>query len=385
MDIQKIKSNSALFLFLLVNFAFSVKYLQRITPYYILISFLIAGFSYALWKFRMNTQAAFEKVRHLNVGLLFVFIVISAFVFLKVPVTSLNVDRWSVITSFWDNYFHDDYVYFAKSTFGNAPGPMPFYFMLALPFYLAEKLDYFSLLGVIAFHLLLQHKSRNTHFQSTSLLLLLSSTFYLWEVICRSNIFLNGALVLFSIVYFLNSLEHRKRYFVAHNGIMIGLLLSTRNVFIIPYIVLFLFVLKFRLISIKEFLQIGAVALVSFVITFLPFVMNHFDDFMKANPFVIQSSFLMPLSYSMGCIAISFGTFFFVKQKSDVYFYSGLILFFTILLHHLYKIGEYGFRDALMGSRADISYFILCVPFLLYYVVNIEKQTDIPKPIAIEK
>jgi len=44
----------------------------------------------------------------------------SGFIFYKIPVESLNVDRWSVITSFWDNFFKGEYVYFAKSNMGGA-------------------------------------------------------------------------------------------------------------------------------------------------------------------------------------------------------------------------------------------------------------------------
>jgi hypothetical protein len=56
----------------------------------------------------------------------------------------------------WDNYFSGEYVYFAKSNFGNPPGPMPFYYVLALPFYAVGELGYFSLLGIVVFVLLLR-------------------------------------------------------------------------------------------------------------------------------------------------------------------------------------------------------------------------------------
>jgi hypothetical protein len=293
---------------------------------------------------------------------------------MKIPYESLNVDRWSVITSFWDNFFKNDYVYFAKSNVGNPPGPMPFYFILALPFYFIGELGYFSILGIVVFLLLLRYNSRSNAVQSTYIILILFSVFYLWEVICRSNVFLNGTLILFSIVYLFKSLENNKRHYLLSNGIIIGLLLSTRNVFVIPYIVAFLFALKYQFVSIKDTLQIGLIAFILFILTFVPFVYNHLEDFKVMNPFKIQSSSLMPLEYCLACIALSFGTILIVKQKSDVYFYSGLILFVTIVFYYVYLIKEYNFEDAFFNSQADISYFILCIPFILYYMVENENK-----------
>ena len=143
MDLQKIKTNSCLFIFLFINFAFLVKYLSRVTSHYILFSLPIIAFYYTFWSYRIQFRTIFKKLKYLNIILIVFFILASKFIFMKIPYESLNVDRWSVITSFWDNFFRNDYVYFAKSNVGNPPGPMPFYFILALPFYLIRELGYF--------------------------------------------------------------------------------------------------------------------------------------------------------------------------------------------------------------------------------------------------
>jgi len=56
------------------------------------------------------------------------------------------------------------------------------------------------------------------------------------------------------------------------------------------------------------------------------------------------------------------------KSSSDVYFYSGLILFATVVSHFYYKFvsGEAGINELLLRNVADISYFVLSAPFLLY-------------------
>jgi hypothetical protein len=104
------------------------------------------------------------------------------------------------------------------------------------------------------------------------------------------------------------------------NGIIIVLLLSTRNVFVIPYIVAFLYLLRSGQLNFAQVFKIGIVATLTFVLTFLPFVYNHMADFMVMNPFVIQSSFLMPLGWSLGCIALSLLGYFVVKNPPDVNF-----------------------------------------------------------------
>jgi predicted Na+-dependent transporter len=129
------------------------------------------------------------------------------------------------------------------------------------------------------------------------------------------------------------------------------------------------------MISIREIVILGTVCVVTFALTFVPFVIGHFDDFRKMNPFIIQSSFLMPLAYTAFCVLLAFGSVFVVKKKSDVYFYNGFLLFFTVILHYAYKLTIHGFAKTFFGDRADISYFILCVPFVLYYLAETEDVT----------
>jgi hypothetical protein len=65
-----------------------------------------------------------------------------------------------------------------------------------------------------------------------------------------------------------------------------------------------------------------------------------------------------------------------VKNKNDVFFYSGIILFITVIIHYIHLIGVSSFNEAFFESRADISYFILSSPFLLIHFIleeNVKK------------
>ncbi len=366
------KQNISLFIFLFVNFIFSVKYLNRVTNYYLFISVAIVGFYLCLWECRKILDRFTPYLGKINIFIILLFVITSFIIFSKVHVESLNVDRWSVIASFWDNYFKGEYVYFAKSNVGNPPGPMPFYFILALPFYLIGELGYFSILSIIVFYILIKKTKIDIQIQTTAMLLVSGSVFYLWEVACRSNIFLNGTLVLITLFYFLD-LKILSTKNIVISGILIGLIISTRNVFVIPFIIAFIFLFKNNKINFKQVVVLGLISLITFALTFLPFVWNYFEDFKIVNPFIIQSTFLVPFQYTLLFIGLSVIVGFLCKTKEDVYFYSGLILFISICIYFTYHFIKVGFFESFFESFADISYFIFCIPFSLYYLL-IKKQ-----------
>jgi hypothetical protein len=62
---------------------------------------------------------------------------------------SISVDRWSVITSFWDAVHHGEFPYAARSHLDNVPGPLPGYFLIAYPFYLLGDIGYLAIAGCL--------------------------------------------------------------------------------------------------------------------------------------------------------------------------------------------------------------------------------------------
>ena len=356
----ELKKNISLCIFLFINFIFCVKYLSRITTFYIFPSIAIVCVYLLLWRFQKKLTYISKKIKYIII----IYIGISLFLFYKIPVSTLNVDRWSVITSFWDAFFEGRYAYFAKSNVGNPPGPMPFYFILALPFYLFGELGYYSLMGIISFYYVANKNIYSKEIVATSILLIISSVFYFWEVSCRSNILFNGTLVLIVIIQLL-----KKDLNILKIGILIGLVLSTRNVYIIPFIISFIYLLKQKKIDLINLFLIGSISLITFLITFLPFIWNHFEDFKVMNPFIIQSSALMPFNLTLIFILFAFLSGVFCKSILDVYFYSEIVLFLTIVCYFLYHFYNEGLYNTFINSTADISYFILCIPFSIYHLM----------------
>lgn len=293
------------------------------------------------------------------------FVIGSFLLWKKIPVETLNVDRWSVISSFWDSYFKGEYAYFAKSNVGNPPGPMPFYFLLALPFYLLGELGGLAVTGVLLMCGLLLLLKVKKQTRMLVLLLVLSSGFNVWEVISRSNVFFNAVLVLGSLVYILGRREFDLKALL-YSGILVGLLISTRNVFIISYIISFLFLWRTGVIKFGQLVLLGCTGLIVFTLTFIPVVYGHWDDFERMNPFIVQSTFLIPLEYTLLFIGLAVASSLLCKSSYDVYFYNALVLFVSILVYMVYHIFNSGFHDAFTRSIVDISYFIFCMPFALW-------------------
>lgn len=356
-----IKRNVSLTILLLINFMFLLKYLSRYTEYYVFITIFVVIIQFVLIYFNSEVYKIIKKIKIPPLLIFVCFSVIFVIIANRIPLDSLKIDRWSVITSFWDNYFNDLYVYKAKSFDGNYPGPMPFYFLIMFPFYLLGEFSYITVIGVFLFLLLFKNKVD----KSIIVTIVFSSFFIIYEILARSNIFFNSTLVLISLLYFSNKNKN-----LLLKGLVIGLLLSTRNIFIIVYGVAFIYAFKKKEKSFYELFYIGIIAVFVFMLTFLPFIYNYFNDFLEINPFIIQSSALLPFKYSVLCVVFSLLLSLFIGKKNDVYFLSGLTLFLTIAVYFVYNFIERGFTVAFFGSYADITYFIFCVPFFLFFYLK---------------
>lgn len=363
------KRNISFALFSLINILFSIKYFSRYTSYYFLLAATVLALHIFLFYKGDMLKFLVKKNTLINILVLILFCSGCIYIFHKLPVESVNVDRWSVITSFWDNYFGGEYVYYAKSHMNSYPGPMPFYYILALPFYWLGEIGLFSLAGIILFYFLMRYTNVKPHYQTIILLLIMTSPFFLWEVFVRSTLFVNSVLILGSILFFFNLKNYNSFKNQLILGIIFGLILSTRNVYALCYVILFLYCLKYKKIDILSTIKMGVIAIAVFALTFVPFVIGHWDDFIKMNPFLIQSSFLMPFEWVLVAIAGSFCLFFFCKNNYDVIFYSGISLFVAIILHFVYRSISTSIYSSLIESAADVSYFIMCIPFLLYGMV----------------
>ena len=157
---------------------------------------------------------------------------------------------------------------------------------------------------------------------------------------------------------------------------ILGLLLATRSIYILVLIILYLSLFWRKKISLKDLVYNGIFLVLGFALPFIPLIVKFPSEFFVLNPFMIQSGFLIPIYYVGLFMVIAVILSFFVRDNKDIFFYSGLLLFLSILIYFFYHIFKVGFTNAFINSIADISYFIFSVPFLLEYL-RLSKKRNI--------
>ena len=353
---------SAVAIVLFVNVLFIGKYAARYIPHAWAHAALYAGLAVIacmLWE-KKNW-----RIGSVIITLLGVIIILSSILILKyIPVEKLKVDRWSVIYSFFTELKSGHYPYGAISNMNNSPGPLPVYFAAAYPFYLIGEIAYMPILalGLFIYYMLRKSKREGADY-SFAILLLLFSPFIYWEIFARSTIFF------FSLLWFIyaeklleSKVDNWKRALIG--GVLGGLLLSTRFVYAIILCVYGIYLLKQK-VKLSYLLGWGITVLVVFGLTILPLYLMFPAEFAKSNPFHTESSSFMPFWCNFLFIPIAIGCGLLARNNSQGVFFSGVALFLTVLVYFLFRIGADGWHIAFYESSADISYFILPIPFLL--------------------
>lgn len=346
-----------------INLLFIVKYLPRIGP---LVTLL---FGLAFVVFCCVAAPGIQKIpkRFLNRRTAFVliglFVALSLVSFRLISVQTISVDRWSVITSFLDDLFCGKYPYDAKSFLGNPPGPFPFYFILALPFYGIGEIGLMTLTSLILFFLFLNKKTTDDRTFFLQTLLVLASPAMVWEIIVRSTIFVNFCLVVFYVSWLEKNVLSKDRKRVLLPGCVGGLLLSTRAIAAIPV----LCYLSYALLRKKDFANYlrmcGAMA-VGFCVTFVPLLFWGRESFIQNNPIVLQAGFT-PAIVTLGFLFTSCVVGLFLKRFDGFLRFCGVVVFCIVATSMAWSLSDVGWYNALYGSKFDISYFIFCIPFLI--------------------
>ena len=314
---KKFKLILAYSIILFINLLFGVKYLSRFSEYGVLLAFLILGIQIISIIF-FNKRIPFKgKIKYIFILFLIFLFGVAIISHYYVSTQSLNVDRASVINSFLSKLFSGNYPYFAKSQVGNYPGPMPVYFLIALPFQLTGELNILSTLGYFIFFLMLIMQPVKPKF--SVVILFVTSLFIYWEIATRSNIFTNSLIILLVINFFLriNKNDLNKRFF--SSALLTGFFLSTRSIFILVYIITFFSSYLRKEMKFKSLVKYSLMAMAIFIFTFVPLILFFKNDFFIMNPFIIQSAFLIPKGYILIFILISFVFSFYVKNDIDTY------------------------------------------------------------------
>jgi hypothetical protein len=242
------------------------------------------------------------------------------------------------------------------------PSGFPFLFVLAIPFYLLGDLGFLQIFAFLAYLLLIHVRYRGQNADRFyTLILLVTAPLFLYEIAVRSDLFSNTVLVILFMGYCEGVLHKVKIPFLGLIGLVGGLLLATRGIVLLIYLIYFGFVLRNNIKRAIVF-SIGLVA--GFAATILPFVLWSWRNFVTAGPFAIQTSYL-PSGLVVMAVAVCVYLAIRAASIADVYRYIALMLFSVVLVAFLLSIVDNGWPATVLGDRFDISYFCFALPFIL--------------------
>lgn len=125
---SKLQNYLSLFMFITINILFYFKYLSKIS----IACGAITSVLYILFIiFLFKYKPTFGR-KLVNVGIITFIIATSSLLFF-IPKEIFTADRWIIIDLFWDSVSNGLYPYAEKTSIGNYPGAMPFYFLLCYP------------------------------------------------------------------------------------------------------------------------------------------------------------------------------------------------------------------------------------------------------------
>jgi hypothetical protein len=364
----------AFFIIILINLIFAVRYLHEATSLYLPVSlaYVLTMIAVVLYVYRKHW-----KIHQTGFWMITGFLILTSLIMLKwVPQESIMVDRWSVIKGFWNNAIHGINPYQTHSHTGKVPGPFPGYFLLAFPFYLIGEIGFFSITGI----LLTLYFWQRENAKSEILLVLLLSVCIYWEIVTRSTVIINSMLfvVYFRWLFTIHQFTFKK---VIVTGIIGGLLLSTRGIYLIPCIAMLPVLVQNKHLNMGKMAIFLVCAALGFIATFLPLLFFDLSVWPAYNPFRVQSHtmawWIMPLF-----TVTSFVCGFYINNFHKFCLVTGTLLFTAILFYLAGRIQYYGFSKGLF-VRSDISRFLFAFPFLLFSITYAEAKSTRNEEYAI--
>lgn len=361
----KIKQISAFSILILLNFIFAFKYLSRNFEHSLFLSIGYISILIILFILFQKIDLKLFKSIWFYYSLVFLYSIGHIVIFHFIKVETLNVDRWSVISSFWEQTFNGLYPYNAQSHMGNYPAPLPFYFLLALPFNLVSEIGYLSLLGIILLSVFLRNNLSAKNSIGAIIILFLSVSVF-WEISVRSTILVNSVLFIIYLFWLESVNFDNKKQFWA-SAVIGGLLLSTRTIFALPLVIYVIYLLKSSEVTLKTLIGWSLVVVGVLILTFLPFLVFYFPEFLIRNPFNVQTDHLFPFNISLIFLALSVISGFISFSRRQVLYYTSGIFVLVLITYFSLFIYRFGFEEAYFQSSIDLSYMLFAFPFLLYF------------------
>lgn len=359
----------SLCVYLLINTLFVAKYVDRIEGVnFILCSsayiLMIAVFIYLYVK--INLRDGIYK--SLFWGTTIFFFLFTILLNIYVDGNSLNVDRWSAMDVGVKALLNSEYPYSAIDHLNGRTSNLPSLLFIGIPFFVLGDVGYLQSFSFLIFCTAILFFFRSYKDRLFCLLLMILSSSYLWEIYAKSDLMSNFIWILFFVILYINRvLCNKKEMRVWIVAFFASSLFLTRIISFIPLsLLLFKHFISYSLREKTIFLTVSIVTILLF--TYICFHnANSLEEIMTYNPIELQNRQL-PTIVSLIFIVIPLFFSLYIRKQSTLILACASFLFLPVIVSFFKKVHSVGLYDAVFLSAFDISYFNMCMPFLLFFI-----------------
>ncbi len=350
-----------LLIYLVINLLFVEKYASRFTNYHLYVSLAYLFVTIFIIYF-FSKRIALSKnttIWELTIGSILLAIGIG--IQCSIDPYSIQVDRWSAIHNFLTNMLQGHYPYEATTHLGGYGSPFPVWQIFHLPFYYLGNIALSIFVVTIAFIATIHHFHSNKSALLAILLLAISPAFW-YEIAVRSDLVTNMLLVAIIVEWLINK-QIKLHQHIFSIGILVGLILSTRLIAVIPLCVIYGY--EFLCIGWKKQVLFIITALTTFACTILPFVFWEGSTllFFEYNPFILQTrqgSWMVLAIFGVIAIIVTL----FIKGNYKYQLTAiGLLLTTLVVIAFVEKMQQQHLWNSLFTPAFDITYLVTALPF----------------------
>ena len=365
--------------YIAINLLFITKYASRISDVLAIVACLV----YSIVAFAAFAQIERKDIFQNKKGLLVSSLVaIALLIALQSSINpyELKIDRWSAIHHFIQSLFQGSYPYGAETHLHGYGSPFPVWQIFHVPFYLLGNVGLsFSVVTLLFIHsAYLQWGSKGGYL---SLLLLIASPAYLYEVVTRSDMMTNFLLV-GSVVNYLVYFKITLKSHLIAIAILCGLTASTRLTAILPLFMLYF--QEFTQVSWQRKISFLLIVVITFAVTFLPFWIWDANTLLYSDhgPFALQTSQIRDFDLIVFLVISVWLACKWKAKYVKLYAYTAVLLGFMVAYTFIFNMATRGDWLRLFSSTYDITYFNMA---LVFVIATLSALTESEKKIEREK
>jgi len=356
-----------------INLLFIYKYGLRqnlINIYFLLFTYSsILIFVYFLF----NRDILIVKSKYFYFTICNLFFLSTIIINIYVDGNMLNVDRWSAMDVAIKALFDGEYPYTAIDHLNGRTSNLPSLLIIGIPFYLLGDVGYFQCFSFLLFSYTVFKVIKNNTDRIYSILLLIGSPSYLWELYVKSDLMSNIIIVLCFILLW------NKRYSanIFYNPLLLGFLsafLSLTRVIVFVPLTLFLFKQFYReSYSIKIKFMFSAISTL-ILVSFIAFInCPNIETLRVFNPLELQTRQSSVIIQIVSVILLVYFSFK-IERISNIVNFSMLLILFPVLFTFLSTFISTGFNDIIYEHTFDLSYLGMVIPFIIYHITSNSKD-----------